>query len=63
MNALPIYEYECSRCGERFELWRSMADSDSDTSCPKCGAENVRKAFSLFATSFSGNACAPSSPT
>jgi len=63
VNALPIYEYECSKCGERFELRRSIADSDSDTSCPRCGVEKVQRVFSVFATGSSANMCAPSSPT
>ncbi len=60
---MPIYEYECEKCGERFELRRGMADRDSDISCPKCGAEKPRRVFSGFATSSSSGACTPSSPT
>jgi len=60
---MPIYEYECTKCGERFELRRSIADSDSEVKCPKCGAEKPRRIFSTFATASSGGACAPSSPT
>ena len=60
---MPIYEYECSKCGERFEIRRSMADSDSETRCPKCGTENPQRVFSAFTMGSSSNACAPSSPT
>jgi len=60
---MPIYEYECEKCDEKFELRRSIADSDSEVKCPKCGAENPRRVFSMFATSSSSGACAPSSPT
>ena len=62
---MPIYEYECIKCGERFELRRSIADSDSDSEirCPKCGAENSRRVFSVFAMSSSSETCAPSSST
>lgn len=60
---MPIYEYECLKCGERFELRRNMADSDSGAGCPKCGAEQARRVFSAFATFSWGNTCAPSSPT
>jgi putative FmdB family regulatory protein len=58
---MPIYEYECTKCGERFELRRSIGDDDSDLRCPKCEAEHPRKVFSLFATGSSGSACAPTS--
>jgi len=60
---LPIYEHECPNCGERFELRRSIADSDSEVRCPKCGTQNPRRVFSVFATGSLGGACAPSSPT
>ncbi len=59
---MPIYEYECTKCGERFELRRSMSDSDQKVKCPRCGAEDSRRVFSAFATT-SGGSCAPSSPT
>jgi len=60
---VPIYEYECERCGERFELRRSITDSDSEIKCPKCGAEHLRRIFSLFTMGSSGRVCSPSSPT
>jgi len=59
---MPIYEYECLKCGERFELRRSMSESDLGVKCPRCGVENPRRVFSAFATT-SGGSCAPSSPT
>lgn len=62
---MPIYEYECSRCGEKFQLRRSAGDSDHEIMCPKCGVEHPRRVFSLFASSPSGegNACGPTRPT
>jgi putative FmdB family regulatory protein len=60
---MPIYEYECRSCGEKFELRRGIADSDSEIKCPKCGTENPRRVFSTFATTTFGGSCAPSSPT
>ncbi|MBN1150274.1 zinc ribbon domain-containing protein [candidate division WOR-3 bacterium] len=35
---MPIYEYECEKCGERFELLLSF-DSSSEKVCPKCGGK------------------------
>ena len=60
---MPMYEYECTSCGERFELRRGITDSDSEIRCPKCEAECPRRVFSVFATSSSGGACAPSGST
>ncbi len=60
---MPIYEYECMKCGQKFELRRSMADSDKDTQCPRCGAEDSQRVFSVFATGPSVGACAPGGST
>ena len=60
---MPIYEYECTSCSERFELRRSIADSDSEVKCPNCGDEHPQRVFSVFAMGSSGSSCAPSSPT
>ena len=58
---MPIYEYECPGCGERFEQYCPVADSDNEVKCPKCGAE-PRRVFSPFNVGGSG-ACLPRVPT
>ncbi len=61
---MPIYEYRCRECGERFELRRSINDSDSEIKCPKCQAKHPERLVSLFASSSSSdNACIPSGST
>ena len=38
---MPIYEFECEKCGERFE---ELIDSDAPApSCTWCGATEVRR--------------------
>jgi putative FmdB family regulatory protein len=32
---MPTYEYECQKCGHRFELFQSMKDPPKKR-CPKC---------------------------
>ncbi|HEY87854.1 MAG TPA: zinc ribbon domain-containing protein [Dehalococcoidia bacterium] len=57
---MPIYEYECKKCGERFELLRSIKDNDNDIPCPKCGKESPKRLLSSFGTTSSvGTSCAP----
>ncbi len=46
---MPLYEYECSKCGARFELLRRMHDDDRDLRCPKCDAKKVERLVSGFA--------------
>ncbi len=32
---MPIYEYQCNRCNEIFEIFHKI-DEDCKVSCPKC---------------------------
>ena len=51
---MPLYEYQCDACGARFELIRKFSDPPL-TTCPKCGAESVRKLVSSPAFQFKGS--------
>ena len=46
---MPIYEFECLSCGQRFDRLQKMSDPDP-TDCPSCGAAQVKRA--LTAASF-----------
>ena len=47
---MPLYEYQCRRCGKTFEMLRRIKDADSDLECPNCYSEKVERQFSTFAT-------------
>jgi putative FmdB family regulatory protein len=51
---MPIYEYHCGECGERFELFVRSATRQAAPTCPKCGSLKVQKAISLFGVSATG---------
>jgi putative FmdB family regulatory protein len=42
---MPIYEYECSACGNRVEKLQKLSDPLL-TDCPACGAAQLRKLIS-----------------
>ena len=42
---MPIYEYECDKCGHAFEREQRMTDPPVKT-CPKCKARRVTKLIS-----------------
>ena len=45
---MPIYEYRCSRCGARLEVFvRSSGVVGDQPSCPECGATLTEKLFSV----------------
>jgi putative FmdB family regulatory protein len=47
LRAMPIYEYRCASCSERFEeLVRRPEDA---VACPECGAAEVERLLSVFA--------------
>ena len=39
---MPIYEYICTECKEKFELLRPFSRADEDTECPECSSKAER---------------------
>ena len=50
---MPLYEYECEACGQRFELIRKFSESEIDA-CTLCGKGPVRRLMSSPAIQFKG---------
>ncbi|MDD4816712.1 MAG: zinc ribbon domain-containing protein [Victivallaceae bacterium] len=50
---MPIFEYKCAECGEKFE--KIVRSSDEQTGCPACQSHNVKRLFSGFAVGGSDN--------
>lgn len=46
---MPIYEYRCKACGKRSSALLPRFDSP-DPACPFCGAIELRRLVSTFAT-------------
>jgi putative FmdB family regulatory protein len=53
---MPLYEYRCESCGERFEVLQRMGEGNETLICPRCGAGEPRKQFSTFAATGGGTA-------
>ena len=51
---MPIYEYLCDECGEKFELFVRSTSQKGTLTCPNCGSEKVHKAISLFGVGSAG---------
>jgi putative FmdB family regulatory protein len=47
---MPIYEFLCAGCGERFE--ELVAASTESATCPACGTKGARRVLSSQATPF-----------
>jgi putative FmdB family regulatory protein len=50
---MPLYEYECSACGHRFEIIQRFADPPAEA-CVACGQGPVHKLLSAPAVHFKG---------
>src|SRR6478672_10907653 len=51
---MPLYEYQCEACGERFEKIRKFSDPPLEV-CEKCGKGPIRKLISSPAIQFKGS--------
>ena len=45
---MPIYEYQCVHCEQKFEVRQAIGEDGSSMSCPKCHAGDPKKLISLF---------------
>ena len=51
---MPIYEFECSACGDQFERLQKLSDPDPSV-CPKCGAARVKRRLTAPAFRLAGS--------
>jgi putative FmdB family regulatory protein len=58
---MPIYEYNCQKCKNTFELRRSFNDFNKPASCPACNS-SCQKVTSSFACKTGGNLQAAEKP-
>lgn len=66
---MPIYEFKCGACGERFEELCPVGEDGSTLVCPGCGSKQLRRCASTFSarsagagggsSSLGGAGCAP----
>jgi putative FmdB family regulatory protein len=54
---VPLYEYRCAACEHEFETLVAAGRADQ-TTCPECGADQVRRLLSLFSAPRGGEAAA-----
>ncbi|MBN2438232.1 MAG: zinc ribbon domain-containing protein [Deltaproteobacteria bacterium] len=52
---MPLYEYQCRKCGQRFERLVSISDAVKRQPCPHCGGKDTEKQLSIFAAKSSSS--------
>jgi len=45
---MPLYEYRCSQCGEKFEKLVRLSAGDAEIACPACDSSLVDRLVSLL---------------
>ena len=46
---MPIYEYRCESCGDKFEKLVRRVTDVMETGCPSCGDKHLEQQYSTFA--------------
>ncbi len=63
---MPLYEYICQECGERFDALSQIKEADRPIACAHCHSERTTRQLSVFnahsggkivTTSSAGNGC------
>lgn len=52
---MPLYEYKCKKCGNKFEKLVSMSKADDPMECPKCKSDESERLLSTFSASVGSN--------
>jgi putative FmdB family regulatory protein len=58
---VPVYEYVCLDCRERFDALRPMAEADAPITCRSCGSQHSSRTLSVFFAQSNGRAVAGTS--
>jgi putative FmdB family regulatory protein len=52
---MPIYEYRCESCAQKFEVLTGFAERDTAQVCPSCESTKTRVLVSSFAVAGGGD--------
>ncbi len=52
--SVPIYAFECTTCGDRFDRLQKLSDPDPSV-CPECGAHTVKRRVTAPSFRLSGS--------
>lgn len=57
---MPIFEYQCSECNNKYDIFHKSQSSSEKIECPSCGSDKSKKLFSAFAASVNTSSSMPS---
>lgn len=56
---MPVYEYKCSECNNKFEVLHKSSTQANEVTCPSCNSGQIKKLFSSFSSNVSSNPHSP----
>jgi len=59
---MPIYEYLCQSCGDRFEKLVRRTEDVLESGCPSCGQKHLQQEYSTFAAQTSSGSSQAQQP-
>lgn len=51
---MPIYEFQCTTCGNHFDRLQKLSDPDPDA-CPECGKHTIKRCLTAPSFRLSGS--------
>lgn len=60
---MPIYEYSCNDCGNRFEKLVRTSTVVAEIECPSCGEKHLKQELSTFAAHANGSSQSADMPS
>ena len=53
---MPVYEYVCSECDNKFEQLRPLSQAENEANCPKCHqpAKRIMSVVAVYSMASSG---------
>ena len=51
---MPIYEYTCESCSNKFEQLVRTMNAEATAKCPECGSTKTARSLSVFAVGAEG---------
>jgi putative FmdB family regulatory protein len=52
---MPMYEFQCTQCEERFEDLVRNAEEEAEVVCPSCDSDKIFRVLSTFAVHCGGS--------
>jgi putative FmdB family regulatory protein len=52
---MPVFEYKCKTCGNKFDIFHFTKEVTEDIICPKCQSKEYEKQLSSFSANMNGS--------